>query len=106
MQAIIVYITFPNAQAASEIAHALLEARLIACANIYSGIESVYRWEGKIETATEVTLIAKSVERHADAIIARVKQLHPYRCPCIVTWKPSGGSPEYLAWVDQETADK
>src|SRR5690348_13012442 len=84
MQHVLLYITARDKPEATTIARNLLEARLIACANIIDGATSLYRWEGKIETAGECVLIMKSEQRHVQAIIGRVKQLHSYECPCIV----------------------
>jgi uncharacterized protein involved in tolerance to divalent cations len=65
---------------------------------------SIYRWQGKIETATEVVLIAKSRAALFEEIEKRITELHPYDCPCLVAWPIEAGHQPYLDWLGQETA--
>jgi periplasmic divalent cation tolerance protein len=101
-----VYITAPDIASAEEIARLLVENRLAACANIIPGLKSVYRWEGKIETDSEVAIIAKTRRALVPKLTEDVRLAHPYDCPCIVTWPIEGGNPEYLDWVGSETGKK
>jgi periplasmic divalent cation tolerance protein len=64
---------------------------------------SIYRWEDKVETSSEVVLIAKSQSDLFKQIEARVKELHPYECPCIVAWPIVAGHQPYLDWLAGET---
>jgi periplasmic divalent cation tolerance protein len=100
---ITVYITAKDREEAERIARGLLEARLAACANILEGMRSLYWWEGRIEESRECLLFAKSVPAHQDAILAKVRELHGYRVPCVVVWPLSGGNPDFLAWIGKET---
>lgn len=102
----LVYTTFPDRTAAEEAARALLERRLIACANILPGMVSLYRWEGKTERAEEVVMLLKTTAARADAVVAvaAVAALHPYEVPAIVILPVAGGGAPFLAWIAAETA--
>ena len=97
------YSTFPNKKSALAVAKKLVEARLIACANIYGGVTSVYRWEGKINQSAEVTLIAKTTKKNVGKTITAIKKTHPYALPCVVAYPIANGLPEFLKWVENET---
>jgi periplasmic divalent cation tolerance protein len=98
------YITAPSHEVATNIGRALVDGRLAACVNIIPGMHSIYRWQGKIEAATEVVLIAKSRATLFEEIEKRIRELHPYDCPCIVAWPIEAGYQPYLDWIAQETA--
>ncbi|MCH7542937.1 MAG: divalent-cation tolerance protein CutA [Proteobacteria bacterium] len=98
------YITVGGTEEAASIARVLLDARLIACANIIDGAKSLYRWEGKIAEEKEVVMIAKTREDLVGKVIDRVRQLHSYDCPCIVALPIVAGNPAFLDWIDEETA--
>lgn len=104
MKHALLYITAGSAQEAASIARELLDARLIACANIIDGAKSLYRWEGKIAEESEVVLIAKTRGDLVEKVIDRVRQLHSYDCPCIVAVEIVAGNPAFLDWIDGETA--
>lgn len=97
------YITAPSREVAEKIARALVEERLASCANIIPGVRSIFRWKGKVEAASEVCLIAKSRAELFEALEKRVKELHPYDCPCIVAWPIEKGHQPYLDWITEET---
>ena len=97
------YITAKDREEADRIARGLLEARLVACVNLLEGMRSLYWWEGRIEESGECLLLAKSVAAHQDAILAKVRELHGYRVPCVVFWPLSGGNPDFLSWIGKET---
>jgi periplasmic divalent cation tolerance protein len=99
----IVFCTYPDNDSASRIAEALVGERLAACVNILPAIDSVYRWQGVIERASEVQLIIKTVETRVTALIARIRALHPYELPEILAIDAAGGLPDYLEWVRAET---
>jgi len=90
---------------AKKIIHGLLEARLIACASILPGIESIYRWEGKIEESQEVKVILKTTCSRYDAIQKYIQSHCSYEVPEIVQIHVVDGNPAYLSWVVRETSD-
>jgi len=102
MSALIAYITVPNRDEALRIGRALLEDRLAACINVLDGMQSVYWWQGALEETRECVLLAKSIEAHKEALIAKVRGLHSYEIPCIVFLPLEGGNPDYLAWIEKE----
>jgi periplasmic divalent cation tolerance protein len=104
MSAVCVYITAASPEQAEQIGRALVAARLAACVNILPGMRSIYHWQGAIETATEAVLIAKTRADLTDALLARVKALHTYAVPCAVVLPIQGGLPEFLDWIEAETA--
>jgi len=94
-----VYMTAANLEEAQKIGRELVSAGLAACVNIQPDMNSIYVWEGKIEEASEVVIIAKTVATRVADLIARVKSLHSYSCPCIVSLKVEDGYPPFLDWV-------
>ncbi len=98
-QVVIIYATFPNNRLARETARIVVEERRVACVNILANMYSVYRWEGKLEEVDEVVMIAKTTTEQAENAVARIKELHPYDCPAILTFTASGGYSPFLAWV-------
>ena len=101
--AVSVYITVPSRDMAERIARALVEEQLAACVNIVPGVRSLYRWKGRVETANEVVLIAKTRKASFDALEKRVKELHSYEVPCIVALPIEAGHQPYLDWIEKET---
>jgi periplasmic divalent cation tolerance protein len=98
------YITTPDIDTARRIGATLVEEGLAACVNILPGMESIYRWQGRVERAQEVVLIAKCREAGVDSLSRRVLALHPYETPCLVTLPIAGGLPAYLAWLASDGA--
>ena len=96
------YITCSDLAEAEAIGRALVSERLAACVNLLPGMRSLYWWQGRIEDAHEVVLIAKTSARHADALIVRVRALHRYTTPCVVFLPVEGGNPAYLDWLRGE----
>jgi periplasmic divalent cation tolerance protein len=76
-------------------------ANLAACVQILPGIESVYRWEGKIERQSEVLLLAKTKKWKFDELEREVRALHSYDTPEIIAVPVTAGSAPYLAWLMQ-----
>ncbi len=97
-----VFITAKDAVEAQTIGRTLVEEKLIACAN-YFPINSIYRWKGAIEESGEVAIIAKTRAALVDSLIQRVKQLHSYEVPCVVTWNIVEGNSDYLKWIEEST---
>ena len=97
----IVFITAPTRAHALRIARALVSQRLAACVNCVSGIRSIFRWQGRVDTCAETLLIAKTTARRLPSLTAAVRRLHPYELPEILALPAVGGSPAYLRWVAQ-----
>ena len=99
-----VTITTASRTEAENIARAVVTEKLAACANILSGVRSIYRWQGKVEEADEVMLIVKTTVEKFDVLSVRVKELHSYECPCIVAMPIVAGDAGYLAWIRENVA--
>ena len=94
-----VYMTAGSLAEAQNIGRGLVSAGLAACVNIFPYMNSIYTWEGKIEEASEVVMIAKTTEARIAELIAKVKSLHSYTLPCIVSLAVQDGYPPFLEWV-------
>lgn len=103
---VFLYATAPDRALAAKIAERLVESRAAACVNLLPGIESVYRWQGRVERAEEVALIVKTTAAAAGFARAEIRALHPYETPAIAAWPVSaaGADPDFLAWIRAETA--
>ena len=99
----ITFVTCQSKKEADRIASSLLNKRLIACANIVSGIDSKFWWNGKINTAKEFLIILKARSSSFKKIEKEVKRLHSYEVPEIITIPIIAGSKEYLEWIDKST---
>ena len=99
MNAKLVYVTAPNREEAIRIAEAVVTERLAACANILDGVTSVFHWDGKLCREAEAGLIFKTTEEKTEMLNERIKELHSYDCPWIVTLPIEGGNPAFLEWV-------
>lgn len=104
MSVISVYAVFANAEEAERIGRIAVEERLAACINILGPVRSIYRWQGKVESADEVAAIFKTSNTRADALITRIAGLHSYDVPCIATWPIDKVLSAYAAWVEDSTA--
>lgn len=98
-----VFVTCPDRPTAQSIARALVEHHEAACVNIVPDLESVYRWQGRIETDPELLLLIKTGADRVPAVQARVAQLHPDDLPEVVAVDLCDGSQGYLDWLQQET---
>jgi periplasmic divalent cation tolerance protein len=96
-----VYATFPNEEEAARISHTLVEEGLAACANIIGPCRSIYRWQGKIEDAAETAALFKTTADGADALIARLAELHSYDIPAAVMWPIGAAHAPYAQWVEE-----
>lgn len=104
MGVLIVFSTFPDEASARAAAGSMVESRLAACASILPGIDSVYRWQGKIEESGEVLLMIKTTQEAYPRLEPALKACHPYELPEILAVRAETGLPGYLEWVAQETA--
>lgn len=85
------------------LAQKLIDERLAACVNVLTDCVSVYRWEGKNETASEVLVLIKTLTQHYARLEEVIKSMHPYELPEIVAVPISNGLPAYLKWIADET---
>ena len=90
--------TFPSAETAKQISTQLVTEKLAACANILP-VQSIYRWQGKIETGNEMLVFFKLSEDRQSAFQEKLRSLHPYEVPEIIFTTIDGGWPDYLRWV-------
>jgi len=103
MQPYLIYMTAGSLEEADKIGKALVGERLAACVNIIENMRSFYWWEGTLQEDHEVVMIAKTTPPLVDSLVERVKSLHSYRVPCIVSVPISGGNPDFLEWIDEVT---
>ena len=100
----IALVTAPSMEVARELAEGILEGRLAACANLVSGIESHYWWEGEICQEKEVLLILKTSAGSMADLESYVIEHHPYDTPEFVAWPIDKGNQKYLHWISMNTA--
>lgn len=97
--ALLVYCTCPEDTTAAQIASALVEERLAACANRIPAMSSTFRWQDKVQTNSEVQLILKTTDRVYPALERRILELHPYQLPEVLAVPIYGGLPGYVEWI-------
>ena len=102
----LVYVTTGSHIEAHTIAHDLVKNRLVACANIIAGTTSVFNWEGEVCEEQEVTLILKTRNNNVKRLVNKIKEMHSYDCPCIISLPISGGNLDFLEWIDTEALIK
>lgn len=107
---IVILVTAKDEAQANKIAERLVEEKLIACANIVPGVQSIFRWpvgslreEGKADRAQEVLLVLKSRRRHFPAIVKTVRALHSYDVPEVIALPIVEGNKDYLDWLTAST---
>jgi periplasmic divalent cation tolerance protein len=100
---IFVLTNLPDSDAAFNLARELVHLRLAACANVLPPVASFYRWEGRLEEATERPVLLKSTTERYPALEAAIRERHPYALPEIVAWPVERGLPAYLQWVEDES---
>ena len=101
--ALLVLTTAPDERVAELLANTLVQERLVACVNILGGVRSVYQWQGKVDSASEVLLLMKTTRLALDALKQRLPALHPYEVPELIALRIDDGLPSYLAWIAAET---
>jgi len=103
MTVLFVYITVGNRDEAVAIGRTLVEERLAACANIIDNVTSFYWWEDEVQEDAEAVVVAKTTEQFIEELIERVKSLHSYSCPCVVSWPIGASNAAYLSWIAEQT---
>ena len=101
MSFVTLYSVFADQAEAAQIGQLMVEERLAACVNILGPCRSFYRWEGAIESASEIPALFKTTTAQADALIARITELHSYSLPAIALWPIERLGPGYGEWVEQ-----
>jgi periplasmic divalent cation tolerance protein len=105
MEEILVVLTnLPDRDSAQRLAQSLVENHAAACVNILSECSSVYRWQGKIESASEVPLLIKTTRSAYPRVEELIRAQHPYELPEIIAVSVAAGLPAYLQWAVQETS--
>lgn len=103
MKPLLILTNCPDEEVANRIALALVEEQLAACVNILPRVQSVYRWQGQIESASEIAVFIKSTAAAYPALEKRIAELHPYDVPEIIALPIEQGLPAYLNWLAGET---
>ncbi len=103
MSYLFAYITASDMEEARKIGTILVEEKLAACVNIFSGMQSMYMWKSRVEQSQETVIIAKTTESLQQRLLEQVRRIHSYECPCVVFLPVAGGNPEFLQWIDEET---
>ena len=98
---IAIFVTCASKKEAAKIAKRLLSKRLIACANIVGGVESLFRWKGKVDKASEALMIIKTTARNFRKVEKTIKGLHSYEVPEIIGLPIVAGEADYLKWIDE-----
>ena len=103
---IVIFITTADEQEAQSIAKLLLEQRLIACANVVPKVNSMFWWQGVIESDDESMLVLKTKADLLTKVVDAVKSVHSYDVPEVIALPIIGGNEDYLKWIGEETARK
>ena len=99
----LLYVTCKNPEEARSIASDLVERRLAACGNIIAGMQSIYRWQGQLQSDTETVLILKTLVDRVAECQSRIKNIHSYTTPCILEIDVCGVNIDYFNWVVDQT---
>ena len=99
-----VYMTAGSFEEAKRIGQILVGQNLAACVNLLENMTSIYIWKDKLEEDQEVVIIAKTRKTLIPKLIETVNSLHSYDCPCILELPIQGGNPEFLSWIESQTA--
>ena len=100
---LLVLCTFPDLERARQIGTLLVEKQLAACVNLLPGVESIYRWEGQVESAGEVIAIFKTTREAFSGFRDALAESHPYEVPEILALEAASESAPYLRWLIEET---
>jgi periplasmic divalent cation tolerance protein len=102
LDVVILMTTVPAGERSEALVRSLVTEGLAACVHALPTGTSTYRWEGKVETASEATLLIKTVREHADAVARRVHDERPYELPELLAVPVTGGSIQYLDWIKSQ----
>lgn len=102
-EAIVVVTNLPDLDTAQALARRLVGEKLAACANILPGVQSIYRWQGQVEEAGEVTVLIKTMRSRYAAVEEAIQSMHPYDLPEVIALPVVAALPAYLAWLQGET---
>ena len=102
-QLVVILCTVPDEATAKKLATGLVEGRLAACVNAVPGVKSFYRWQGKLESDSEVQLLIKSCRDRFDDVVAWLGEHHPYDVPEVLALRADGVSAAYLSWAIEST---
>ena len=100
--ALIVFMTVPDAATGAAIGRTLVDERLAACVNILPGIRSIYRWQGQVSDEGEALCLIKTQAALYDRLRERATALHPYDVPELIAVSPSAGNAPYLRWIGEQ----
>ena len=103
-KAVLIYSTFPSPEAAETVGGALVDRALAACVNILPGMTSVYMWQGQRHRDAETVMVIKTRAQIADTVVAEARRMHPYTNPAFIVLPVSGGSADFLRWIEEQTA--
>lgn len=95
----LIWCPFPDEESAASLAAALLDAKLIACANILGPVRSLYEWQGERGDAREIGVLFKTDARLLEAAVARLADLHPYETPAVLGWRCDAAAPATSGWL-------
>jgi periplasmic divalent cation tolerance protein len=100
---VVIFVTAANKKEAEKIASTLIKKKLAACVNIIENVNSLFRWQGKVDSAKEALLIVKTRKRLVNKLIKKVKSVHGYEVPEIIALPIICGNKEYLKWINEST---
>jgi periplasmic divalent cation tolerance protein len=101
---VLIYSTFPSPEAAETVGGALVDRALAACVNILPGMTSIYVWQGERHRDAETVMVIKTRAQIADTVVAEARRMHPYTNPAFIVLPVSGGSADFLRWIEEQTA--
>ncbi len=99
----VVFITSDKSKIVKRITDTLLREKLCACVSCVKGVKSSYHWKGKVMKASETLMIIKTKKTLLSTLIKRVKKLHDYEVPEIISFDIKESNPDYLQWIETET---
>jgi periplasmic divalent cation tolerance protein len=103
MEPLLILTNVPDQATAEKLAQALIDNRAAACVNVLAPCRSIYRWQGRMETATEIPLLIKSTVANFPLVVEIVRARHPYDVPELIALPITHGLPAYLNWLATET---